>query len=315
MNADQTSDKSKKIFIKSLWVLIAVGMYAFFGLSFVVGKETLKVVGPFFLTGVRMIFASVVILGLQWIIDRTKFYWPKGMLFEILLLSIFNIFLTNCLEFWGLQYMNCYKTCYIYSLTPFIAAIVSFLVLKERLGSKKIIGLVIGFIGFVPLLVFKQVGGEKEFYISAAEWALLGAAFSSVIGWVAMRKICYEKKYPFFMANGISMLIGGIFSFVPSLLFEGFSPLPVLNWKAFLQGMAVIALINNIIGYNLYAFLVRKFTVTLMSFIGFIAPLVTALFGWIFLRESVTMLFFISYAVVLIGFFVFSREELVYNVK
>lgn len=315
MNTRHSSDKSKNIFIKSIWVLIAIGMYVFFGLSFVVGKETLKSVGPFFLTGVRMLFAAVVILGLQWIVDKKKFYWPKGMWLEITLLSVFNIFLTNCLEFWGLQFMSCYQTCYIYSLSPFLAAIFSFLFLKERLGRKKIFGLVIAFLGFAPLLVFKEANGEKSFYISAAEWALLGAAFSTVIGWIAMRKICYQKNYPFLMANGISMFIGGILSFIPSLIFEGFSPLPVSNWKIFLEGMAVMALINNIIGYNLYAFLVRKFTVTLMAFIGFITPLVTALFGWIFLKESVSMLFFISYIIVLIGFFFFSREELVYNVK
>ena len=308
-------DKSKNVLIKTLWVLVAISMYSFFGASFVVGKETLKVAGPFFLTGFRMVIASFIILGFQFIIDKKKFYPPRGLFLEIAILSIFNIFLTNCLEFWGLQYMTCYKTCYIYSLSPFLAALFSFFFLKEKLGFKKILGLVIAFIGFAPLLVYKKVGDRGCFSVSSAEWALLGAAISTVIGWIAMRKICYQKNYPFLMANGISMLLGGALSFIPALIFEGLSPLPVSNWKAFLQGVAVITLISNIIGYNLYAFLVRKFTVTLMSFIGFIAPLVTALFGWIFLKESVSMLFFISYIIVLIGFYFFSKEELVYNVK
>lgn len=312
---EHTPDKTKNILFKFFLVVLAIGMYCFFGLSFVVGKETLKSVAPFFLTGVRMLFAAVIILGIQWIVNRKNFYSPKGMWKEIWLLTIFNITLTNCLEFWGLQYMSCYKTCYIYSLSPFLAALFSFIFLKEKLGRMKIIGLCIAFFGFLPLLIYKEASTGAAFYISAAEWALLGAAFATVIGWIAMRKICYQKQYPFLMANGISMLLGGILSFIPSLVFESYSPFPVTNWKFFLQGMVIMALINNIIGYNLYAFIVRRFTVTLIAFIGFITPLVTALFGWLFLGESASMLFFISYAVVLIGFFFFSREELVYNVK
>lgn len=314
MTEEHVPDKSKNIWIKVLFIFLAIAMYTFFGLSFVIGKETLKVVPPFYLTGVRMLFASGIILLLQLLVDRKKFYWPKGMWLEIAMLSIFNIFFTNVLEFWGLQYMSCYKTCYIYSLSPFLAAIISFIFLKEKLGWMKIFGLVVAFLGFAPLLIYKE-GGKGSFYISQAEWALLGAAIATVIGWVFMRKICYQKKYPPLMANGISMLIGGLLCFIPTMMFETIAPAPVSNWPLFIKGVVVMALINNVIGYNLYAYLVKKFTVTLMTFIGFITPLVTALLGWIFLKEPVTMLFFISYGIVLVGFFFFTREEVVYNVK
>lgn len=315
MQPKMKRDLVKNIWIKIFLVFLAIAMYSFFGLSFVVGKETLKVTPPFFLTGVRMLLASILILGLQLLVNQKAFCMPKGMWKEIFVLSIFNIFLTNALEFWGLQYMSCYKTCYIYSLSPFLAALISYFFLKEKLGKMKIIGLAIAFIGFAPLLIFKESSSGGSFYISAAEWALLGAAVSTVIGWVAMRKICYEKHYSPLMANGISMFIGGLLCFIPCALFEKISPLPVLDWNIFIKGVVIMTLINNIIGYNLYAFLVRKFTVTLMTFIGFITPLVTAFFGWIFLHEPVSLLFFISYAIVLMGFFFFSREELVYNVK
>ncbi len=304
-----------RIYTKLLFIVLAVAMYSFFGLSFVVGKDTLQYVGPFFLTGVRMVFAAVIILLLQLLVNKKQFIWPKGAVLDILMLSLFNIFLTNVLEFWGLQFLSCYKTCYLYSLSPFLAALFSFIFLKEKLSRLKIWGLIIAFIGFFPLLVYKEASSSQKFFISPAEWALLGAAVATVIGWVSMRKIIYVKKYPPLMANGLSMLIGGVLSFIPSLIFEGFRPIPVSNWPLFLQGMVMIALINNVVGYNLYAFLVKKFTVTLMTFIGFVTPLVTALFGWIFLKEPVTILFFISYAVVLVGFFLFSREEVVYNVK
>ena len=313
MHTEHVPDKPKNIWVKVLFIILAIVMYTFFGLSFVVGKETLKVVPPFYLTAVRMLFASAIILSLQLLVDRKRFYWPKGMWLEIAMLSIFNIFFTNVLEFWGLQYMSCYKTCYIYSLSPFLAALISFIFLKEKLGLMKIIGLIIAFLGFAPLLIYKE--GHSSFYISPAEWALLGAAVATVIGWVFMRKICYQKKYPPLMANGISMFIGGLLCFIPTLMFEKITPAPVTNWPLFLKGVVIMALINNIFGYNVYAFLVKKFTVTLMTFIGFITPLVTALLGWLFLKESVTLLFFISYGIVLVGFFFFTREELVYNVK
>ncbi len=300
---------------KVLFVLLAFVMYAFFGMSFVIGKKTLQYVGPFFMTGVRMIVAALILFVLQSVLNRKKIISPKGYWPEILLLSVFNIYFTNVLEFWGLQYLSCYKTCYVYSLSPFLAAFISYFALKEKLGAYKIWGLVIALVGFLPLIIYKEVSGGKKFYVTLPEWALLGAVVATVTGWIVMRKLVFKKNFPVLMANSYSMFIGGGLAFLTSWFFEGLKPVPVSNWQFFITGTLIVTLINNLIGYNLYAFLTKKFTVTLMSFIGFVTPLLTALFGWIFLKEPTTMLFFISYSIVLIGFFLFSKEELAYNPK
>lgn len=306
---------NQKPSFKILFILLAFLMYAFFGMSFVIGKKTLQYVSPFFMTGFRMILASILLLALQYLVDRKKIISPKGFWPEILLLSVFNIYLTNILEFWGLKYLSCYQTCYVYSLSPFLAAIISYFALKEKLGPYKIGGLLLAFIGFFPLLIYKEASEGKKFYVSLPEWALLGAVVATVTGWIVMRKLVYKNHFPIFMANSYSMFIGGALAFLTSWIFEGFYPVPVLNWSFFISGTLIITLINNLIGYNLYAFLTKKFTVTLMSFIGFVTPLLTAFFGWLFLGESTTLFFFISYGIVLIGFFLFSKEELAYNPK
>lgn len=311
----ETSQNKKNFRFKLFLFLIAFIMYAFFGMSFVVGKKTLQYGGPFFLTGTRMILAGVLLFLIQLLVNKKRVVSIRGFWPEILLLSVFNIYFTNVLEFWGLQYLSCYKTCFVYSLSPFLAAFISYFALKEKLGGYKILGLVIAFVGFAPLIVYKELSDTKKFYVTPAEWALLGAVFSTVIGWIVMRKLIYQKHFPVLMANSYSMLIGGVLAFITSGIFEGIQPLPVSNWSFFISGMLIITLINNLIGYNLYAYLTKNFTVTLMSFIGFVTPLITALFGWIFLREPVTLFFFISYSVVLVGFFIFSREEVVRNVK
>lgn len=308
-------NKKPNLKLKFVYFLFVFIMYGFFGISFVVGKKTLQYGGPFFLTGCRMILAACILFIIQLCWDQKKIVGIKGVTFEILMLSVFNIFFTNILEFWGLQFLTCYKTCYVYSLSPFLAAIISYFALKEKLGRAKIIGLIIAFFGFLPLMIYKEYSEVPKFYISPAEWALLGAVVATVTGWTFMRKLVYQKKFPLLLANSYSMFIGGIMAFATSWLFEGLKPVPVINWNYFLSGMVIITLINNIIGYNLYAFFTKKFTVTLMSFIGFVTPLITGLFGWLFLKETMSHLFFISYGVVLIGFIVFSREELIFNKK
>ena len=307
------AESLKKILNKSFWILMAVLMFVFFGLSFVVGKKTLNYTGPFFLTAFRMVVASFILLMLQWIVDHKRVIWPKGAWKEILLLSVFNIYFTNILEFWGLQYLSCYKTCYIYSLTPFLSALFSYFFLKERLSRLKVLGLLIAFLGMLPIMIHKELSSASLKHIDLAKLALLGATFATVIGWIMMRRLTTKMNFPILMANSYSMFIGGLLSLFTSWVFEGINPIPVINWSHFLTGALVITLINNIIGYNLYGYLTKKFTITLISFIGFITPLVTALFGWIFLSEPVTILFFISYAVVLVGFYLFSKEELIYN--
>src|SRR5690606_34809301 len=206
-------------------------MYALFASVFTVGKVTLQYVDPFFLTGIRMSLAGGLLLIYLGFKSPTQIYISKKHIPHLLLLSFFNVFITNSFEFWGLQYMETAKTSLIYSLSPFIAIILSYIFLSEKLSGRKWIGLFIGILGFLPIFLTSSKA-EAEFkniaFFSFPEIAVAISSFTAVIGWISMKSLMKEN-YPFVTANAFSFLIGGIFSLTTSAFFETWDPIPATD--------------------------------------------------------------------------------------
>jgi drug/metabolite transporter (DMT)-like permease len=248
--------------------------------------------------------------------------WPL-----ITRIIIFHIFSAYVLEFWALQYVTSAKACLLYNLSPFITALFSYFLFAEKVVTRQVYGLIIGFLGFIPILLSQTPLEKAEFHIGFLSWpemALILSVTSSAYGWMTMKKLL-NRGYSFVLINGIGMLGGGILSLCGSLLIDG---LPVINNVPLVIPALVkyvglcgenicmltlytimIIIIANIIGYNLYAHLLSQYSATFLSFAGFVTPLFAAMLGWIFLHESVTWHFFATLLLVLCGLYLFHGKK------
>jgi len=152
-------------------------------------------------------------------------------------------------------------------------------------------------------------------FLSLPELAVMVAAVASSYGWILLRKLVTDKGYASFTANGYSMVVGGLLALIHSRLVEPWDPVPVTEVAPFITCTLVLIVVSNVFAYNMYGWLLRRFTATFMSFAGFSTPLITALFGWLFLDEVITRAFFISAAVVFAGLLIFYQEELRHGVR
>lgn len=281
--------------------------------SFTLGKTTLECAPPIFLTGIRMFLGGLVILAFLALFKKADFKIKKQQLFPLILLSISAVYLTNVFEFWGLQYLTAAKACFIYSLSPFLSALFSYFQFKEKVTSRKLLGLVVGFIGFVPVLL-NQSGAEELLggfsFLSWAEIALIVATVTSVYGWILLRKLGKEDGMSPLMANGSSMCLGGMIALVHSLFADSWTPTPITNYSGFFQGVFLMIIISNLICYNLYGWLLKRFTATFLSFAGLMTPLFAAFFGWLVLGETVSWTFFLSVGIISFGLWLVYSEEL-----
>ena len=163
---------------------------------------------------------------------------------------------------------------------------------------KKCLGLFIGLVGFIPVLATKEPQGESLSggfgFFSWAEIALIGAAACAMYGWVLLRHLGKNLKMEPIIANGISMLIGGICAIIHSAFTDKWVPFPISNYYIFFGSISIMVIISNLICHNLYGYLLKKFSATFLSFSGLTTPLFAALFGWIILRETVGWELFIS---------------------
>ncbi len=311
-------------------VLTVILMYATWSSVFSIGKMALQYCPPLFLTGSRMVLAGVCLLSFLALSHRWRsrtlpppsgffkvfgYTLSKRQVFSLFVLAFFSIYLTNALEFWGLQYLSAAKTCFIYSLSPFFAALFSYLHFKEKMNAQKWIGLIVGFVGFIPVLL-TQTGSEELWnaigFLSWPTLAIMGAALCSVYGWVILRLVVKDQEISPLMANGSSMLIGGLLAFAHSFWVENWNPLPVaaVNFLPFLKSTLLMTGLFNILCYNLYGALLKRFTATFLSFVGLLSPLFASLNAWIFLGEPISWVIFLSTGIISLGLWIVYRAEL-----
>lgn len=290
-------------------------LYATWSSVFAFGKVVLVYSTPLFLTASRMILAGTILLIFLAFRNRKEFSLNARKFGLIALLALLCIFLTNILEFWGLQYLSSAKTCFIYSLSPFLSALFSYLHFKEKMTRQKWIGMGIGFLGILPVIAM-QTGSENLFsafsFFSWPTLAVMGAALFSVYGWVILRLMVKDNEFSPMMANGGSMLLGGIMSLIASLCIDTWQPVPIAagGVGTVVLGTIGMTFLYNIFCYNLYGYLLKKYTATFLSFMGLLSPIFASLFGWLFLGEPIQWQIFFATGVISVGLWIVYRAEL-----
>jgi drug/metabolite transporter (DMT)-like permease len=182
---------------------------------------------------------------------------------------------------------------------------------KEKLNKKKCLGLLVGFLGFIPVLKL-QSGSENLFTIwtsiSLADLAIVGAALFSVYGWILLRVLVKTDLSPL-VANGVSMFFGGIMALIHSFFIDSWSPIPVQSsgFTPFLVAVLAMTFISNILCYNLYGYMLKRFTATLLSFAGLLSPFFASINSYLILGETPSP---VSTIIVSFGLWIVYQAEL-----
>lgn len=270
--------------------------------SFPLGKLALDAAPPLFVTGIRMLIAGTILFIFCCFFKRDQLRIKKEQIIPLVLFAFFAVYITNALEFWGLQRLSSSKTCLLYSLSPFFTAILSYLQFREKINFKKFLGLVLGLTPPLLSLSFKDA------FMFWPEFSVFLAVITSVYGWILLRKLCKEGTSAL-VVNCYAMLIGGLFSYIHSLVITK-EFYPVKDGIQFYKSIFLMILISNLICYNIYGLLLKRFTATFLSFAGLATPIFTALFAYIFLRETVGYSFYFSLFVLGLGMYLIYSQEL-----
>ncbi len=302
-------------------------LYMLLASTFTIGKALLFYLQPFFCIGIRMTISGVLLLGYSYI--RGYSFKPSRQTAWLLAqVILFHIYAAFVFEFWAMQYTSSIKAALIFNLSPFATAFVAYVVEKELLSRQKVVGLFIGFLGMVPLLLSHQACETPVELLGGFSWpdvALLLAVFSGAYGWILVSKLLKKHSVIPLLTNGIGMLGGGLLSLASSLIFETYpywhptvhcvegtavfhvTLSPLMSIVLYMGALIVIA---NIIVYNLYGYLLAHYSATFLSFAGFSCSLFAALFGWLFLGESISWSLAFALVGIICGLSIFYKGEL-----
>ncbi len=318
-------------------MILVLLAYLLLSSTFVIGKAALTYAQPIFLIGVRMTLGGLFLLAYIYLFKKNQWKIKKEDIWLFIQIAFFHIYLSFILEFWSYTYVTASKAAFMFNLSPFITALFAYIFFNEQMTVRKWAGLLVGFAGSLPILIAQapsmELSAGSFLFLSVPEVCLLISATSGVYGWIVMKKLVVNKHYSPIFVNGIGMFFGGIAAFFTSFLAEQ-KPLlkyascstkialldqslldawfchSLPNFFMFMFYVLLLILVANIIFYNFYGFLLKKYTPTFLSLVGLLCPLFTALLGWLFLGETVTWVFFLSLAIVMAGAYIFYKDEL-----
>jgi drug/metabolite transporter (DMT)-like permease len=288
-------------------------LYTICASTFTLAKLSLSCAQPIFGIGVRFLVAAIIFIPLSRLLKSwrpiEKNDW--SLFLQVALIGIYGAYVC---DLWSLQYITSTESSLIFNLSPFASALFSYFWFGERMTSTKWAGLLIGFCSVPLLLCTGGVGcvtpllfyGSRIFPIFVTCCAV---AFGSY-NWIVVRELVKNRGYAPLMVNGVTMAIGGFCALITGLLVDT-SPLVFPG-----QGLrfALITLLNVAICSGLfstmYGLLLKKYTATLLSFAGCLTPIMTALFGWLLLGETLSWAIAGAALLVILGLFIFYREEL-----
>jgi len=286
-------------------------LYAFFASTFIIGREAVLAVPPMFFIGIRMVLAGILLVGFVRIFNKESFKIKKEDLFWFAGIVLFHIYGSYVLEFISLQYLTGAKASLLFNLSPFITALFSYFFFGELLSPKKWLGLLIGFLAFIPLLITQPVSTESTTHNTYAEILLIISVTASCIGWIFMKRLISQHNHSYVFVNGVGMFLGGILSLGTSYFFETWPSVTSLSCNIpFVRSLLLLILVGNIICYNLYGKLLHRYSATILSFFGCTTPIFGVLFGWLWLGETVSPWFYVTATLAAIGLYIFYQEDL-----
>ena len=299
-------------------------LYAICALTFTVSKAILLYSSPFFAVAVRMLIAGLLIGGYQIWSQRHSINtknittaimqdWPL-----LLRIILFHIAVPYAADAWALSRITSIESSLLYNLSPFVAVFFAYLWFSERMNLKKWLGLTIGFCSTVPLIINHICSAQactiKSFIPSLNILPLiatLGSVLSSAYAWIVFQKLIRERGYSVATLNAIAMIGGGISCGILALLTGECARvcLQIFDWMPFLGLTGLIILLANIVFYNGYGMLLRRYSAPFLAFAGFSTPLFVALFGFIFLGEQLSCNYLLATLCVVIGLYMYYHGD------
>lgn len=289
-------------------------LYAIFASTFTIGSEAVSHVPPIFFTGIRMVMAGLLLLAFYRFYQKGSFAIKKEEVKWFAVILLFHIYFSFVLEYVSYKYVSAAKVCLLYNLSPFITALFSYIFFKETMTVKKWIGFVIGCASFLPILmadssILENIGGSLGF-LSMGEIMAITSVVSSCIGWIAMRKLTTEYNHSYFFVNALGMFFGGLLTLASSPFLETIPTYTEFMNPTVLTALILLILLGNVFSFNLYAHLLHRYTATMISFFGFITPLFTAFYDYLWFGRTVSIFFYITMIITTYGLYLFYQEEL-----
>ena len=248
--------------------------------GYVAGKIGLPYAGPFTLIFIRFFSAAWILLMIALALRAP---WPKSWK-EAGHIAVVGA-LIQALQFSGLYGglslgVSAGVSALIVGTMPIFTALGAALFLKENVSSRQWGGLAVGLLG-VAMVVSNKIAVHEA---SAAAYLCVALALIGVTaGTLYQKKFCSSMDLR--TGGFIQLSVASLIAFVPALRHEGLQ----VDWSLpLILSSGWLSVVNSIGAVSLLFLLVRRGEASRVAGLFYLIPAVTALMGFLVLRETLS---------------------------
>jgi len=275
------------------------------GASFVATKIALQDTSPITIVWLRFLM-GVIILGIA-VVYRKQFAFPnKKEWTYFALLGFLGITFHQWLQSNALRTSQAGTSAWIVSTTPVFMALLGWLILKERPGWVKTLGILLAFVG-VLIVISKgdihsiSIGrfgapGDLLILISAVNWAVFSV--------LSRRGL---KAYPASLMMFYVMSFGWLFTSLLFLPTRGLAEIGSLTFNGWM-GISFLGIFCSGLAYIAWYDALKALTTAQTGVFLYIEPIVTVVVAFLILEEAITPALLLGGAVILFGVWLVNRN-------
>ena len=288
-----------KIGIEYIYALLSVIAWS---TVFIVVKIVIDESNPILLSMFRFFIASIILL--IYVYRRKMLSQLKNIYLDeyknIVFQGLTGIAGMSSILFYGIKYTSASISSIIMNSNPLIIAVLSYLFLKEKLKSINIAGIIIGYIGIIPILsrgenIFKLFTSKHLFgdilcVIAAILWSL----------YIINGKRLLERYNPIIVTLA-AMTIGTVILIPPLIIFY-WKDIYNISMKTF-WAMIYLGIFPTGVGFTLWFNALEKLPASKLSIIGYLVPILSLILSVILLGEKINVFILIGFILVVLGLY------------
>ncbi|MBU8866621.1 EamA family transporter [Paenarthrobacter aromaticivorans] len=244
------------------------------GSTYLVTTQFLPADRPLLAATVRALPAGIVLM----LATRT---WPRGTWwFKAAALGALNIGLFFFLLFFTAYQLPGGLAALVGSIQPLFVLLLGVPLLGEKIRMTHVVACAVGAAG-VGLLVLRSDATLTVIGVLAG----IAAALSMAAGIVFTKRWGRPDGVGLLGFTGMQLAMGGVMLLPVTLLIEG---LPGSVSASNLGGLAYLSLIGALVAYAVWFRGIQRLPTMVVSFLGFLSPLVATVLGFVFLGEALS---------------------------
>lgn len=272
---------------RDLWTPIDLTLLgAIWGSSFLFMRIAAADFGPLPLVEVRLVAGVAILLPFLW---RARSRITRKHWLRFAVIGSLNSAIPFSLFAWGAERAPAGIGAIANSMTALFAALVAFLVFGERIGLRRAIALVVGFIGVVILASGRTAGAN----VTGA--AIAGTVASLCYGFALNFTRHWLSDLPPVVGVAGTLTCATLMALPLAIATWPATPIPTTSWIA----AALLGVLCTGFAYWLFFRLIQRVGASRASTTTYLVPIFGVAWGWLLLGEQPTITMIASAALIL----------------